>query len=156
MPRKPESRSRTRGRAASLENRVRELESELGGANTISAEQMAQMATGLQSRGAKKAPTRRGPATLFSQARILPKYQDGEMIGVELNAIKPGSIYEKLGLSNGDVITELNGIPIDDTSAGTRVLNEFSTAEQFDIMVMGPDGLRPVKVSPEQVAEILD
>ena len=39
----------------------------------------------------------RNPATLFSQARILPKYEDGQMVGVQVNAIKPGSLFERSG-----------------------------------------------------------
>ena len=35
------------------------------------------------------------------------------MVGVQVNAIKPGSLFEQIGLQNGDMITEFNGIPIE-------------------------------------------
>jgi len=82
----------------------------------------------------------RNPTNLFSQARILPKYEDGQMLGVQLNAIKEGSLFKDVGLQNGDVITELNGISIDSPEQSARLLQEFSEASEFEIQVRGADG----------------
>lgn len=80
------------------------------------------------------------PAALFSQARILPKYEEGEMVGVQLNAIKPGSLFEQIGIQNGDVITELNGIRVTGQQESAEVLRELSQAGQFNVTVTGQDG----------------
>ena len=80
------------------------------------------------------------PAALFSQARILPKYEEGEMVGVQLNAIKPGSLFEQIGIQNGDVITELNGIRVTGQQESAEVLRELSQANQFNVTVTGQDG----------------
>jgi general secretion pathway protein C len=77
----------------------------------------------------------RNPANLFSQARILPKYADGQMVGVQINAIKSGSLFEQLGLKNGDVITELNGIAIDSPEASAKLLQEFTQANSLDLVL---------------------
>jgi len=77
----------------------------------------------------------RNPANLFSQARILPKYADGQMVGVQINAIKSGSLFEQLGLQNGDVITELNGISIDSPEASAKLLQEFTQANSLDLVL---------------------
>jgi general secretion pathway protein C len=82
----------------------------------------------------------RNPSNLFSQARILPKYEDGEMVGLQINAIKPGSFFEEVGIQSGDVITELNGIAIDNPQESAKILAEFSEASELDIGVRGPDG----------------
>ena len=82
----------------------------------------------------------RNPTNLFSQARILPKYEDGQMQGVQLNAIKEGSLFEEVGLTNGDVIRELNGISIDSPEESARLLQEFSQANEFVAEVQGADG----------------
>ncbi|MEE2672190.1 MAG: type II secretion system protein N [Myxococcota bacterium] len=74
---------------------------------------------------------------LFNQAKILPKLDAGEMVGVELSEIEPGSLYEKLGLSDGDVITSFNGVDLDTAAAGSRVLNQFLEAEEFEIELAG-------------------
>jgi general secretion pathway protein C len=80
------------------------------------------------------------PANLFSQARILPKYQDGAMVGLQINAIKPGSLFEEIGIQSGDVITKLNGIVIDNPQESAKVLTEFSEAESFTVEVEREDG----------------
>lgn len=80
------------------------------------------------------------PTNLFSQARILPKYDGGEMVGLQVNAIKPGSLFEDIGIENGDVITKLNGISIDNPQESAKVLTEFSSAENFTVDVERQDG----------------
>jgi general secretion pathway protein C len=52
------------------------------------------------------------PAELLSQARILPKYEEGQMVGLQISQIKPGSLYEQLGMQDGDRIETINGNPI--------------------------------------------
>jgi general secretion pathway protein C len=80
------------------------------------------------------------PASLFSQARILPKYTDGEMVGVQLNAIKAGSLFEQIGIQNGDTITEFNGIRITNQQDSAAVLRELTQATDFQVTVSGADG----------------
>jgi len=82
------------------------------------------------------------PTNLFSQARILPKYEEGEMVGLQINAIKPGSLFEEIGIESGDVITKLNGITIDNPQESAKVLTEFSEAESFTLDVERGDGSR--------------
>ena len=80
------------------------------------------------------------PAALFSQARILPKYEEGAMVGVQLNAIKPGSLFEQIGIQNGDTITSVNGIEVTGQQESAEVLRELAEATEFDVKVAGPDG----------------
>jgi general secretion pathway protein C len=80
------------------------------------------------------------PAALFSQARILPKYQDGEMVGVQLNSIKTGSLFEEIGIQDGDTITEFNGIQVTGQQQSAEVLRELTEATEFDVSVTGKDG----------------
>jgi general secretion pathway protein C len=80
------------------------------------------------------------PATLFSQARILPKYQEGKMVGVQLNAIQAGSLFEQIGVRNGDTITELNGIQITSQQDSANVLRQLTESTEFNVTVTGADG----------------
>lgn len=82
----------------------------------------------------------RNPAALFQQARILPKYENGQMVGVQLNAIKPGSMFEQVGLRSGDTITSFNGVSIDNPEASASLLQELGTARRFDVGVLRADG----------------
>jgi len=87
----------------------------------------------------------RDPTNLFSQARILPKYEEGEMVGLQINAIKPGSFFEEVGIQSGDVVTKLNGIAIDSPQESAKILAEFSQADQFTIEVEKSDGTTETK-----------
>jgi general secretion pathway protein C len=49
---------------------------------------------------------------LLSQVRVRPNYKDGESNGLRVDRIKPGSIFSKLGLRNGDIVQGINGEPI--------------------------------------------
>jgi len=82
----------------------------------------------------------RNPAALFQQARILPKYENGQMVGVQLNAIKPGSMFEQVGLRSGDTITSFNGVTIDNPEASASLLQELSSARRFEVNVKRADG----------------
>src|SRR5262249_16037424 len=44
-----------------------------------------------------------------TQARIVPSFQNGKSNGLKMFSIKPGSIYSKIGMQNGDVIQKING-----------------------------------------------
>jgi len=91
----------------------------------------------------------RNPATLFSQARILPKYENGQMVGVQLNAIKPGSMFEQIGIKNGDVIKELNGIKIDSPEQSAKILLEFVDAKSFNVVVENSQGTQNYTYTPD-------
>jgi len=80
------------------------------------------------------------PAALFSQARILPKYQEGKMVGVQLNAIQSGSLFEQIGIVDGDTITELNGIQITSQQESAAVLRQLTESTEFSVTVTGADG----------------
>jgi len=91
----------------------------------------------------------RNPATLFSQARILPKYVDGQMVGVQLNAIKPGSMFHQIGIKDGDVIKELNGIKIDSPEQSAKILLEFVDAKSFSVVVENAQGTQNFTYTPD-------
>ncbi len=82
----------------------------------------------------------RNPAALFSQARIMPRYEAGQMTGVQLNAIKPGSLFEQIGIQSGDTITRFNGIQINSPEESAQLMRELGEAKQFNVMVQGSDG----------------
>jgi len=80
------------------------------------------------------------PAALFSMARFLPKFEEGEMVGLQLNGIKSGSLLEQIGLQNGDTIRELNGIHVTGQEESTEVLRQLTDASEFNVTVAGADG----------------
>ncbi len=51
---------------------------------------------------------------LLTQARALPYMEQGKTVGFRISEIVPGSLYEKIGLQNGDVIQKINSQDVDD------------------------------------------
>ena len=51
---------------------------------------------------------------LLTQARALPYMEQGKTIGFRISEIVPGSLYEQIGLQNGDVIQKINSQDVDD------------------------------------------
>ncbi len=51
---------------------------------------------------------------LLTQARALPYIENGKTVGFRMSEIVPGSLFEKIGLMNGDVIQGVNSQQLDD------------------------------------------
>jgi general secretion pathway protein C len=51
----------------------------------------------------------RNTAMLATSARFVPAMRDGHPLGFRVFAIRPGSLFARLGLSNGDTIRAING-----------------------------------------------
>jgi type II secretion system protein C len=77
-----------------------------------------------------------GLSKILSSARIVPYYEDGKVQGMKVDAIKPDSIFEKIGFQNGDVIKEVNGIVIDRLEASAAILDEFAEADSITTAVL--------------------
>lgn len=45
---------------------------------------------------------------LLTEARVRPHYSNGRPDGLSISRIRPGSLFQKLGLNNGDVIQGIN------------------------------------------------
>jgi len=106
-----------------------------------------------QSRQAKRAARKEKPANLndrlaalsgedgqgisriLSSARIVPHYEDGKMRGMKVDAIKADSMFERIGLQDGDIITEVNGIVIDRLEATSAIFDEFAEADSIETAV---------------------
>jgi general secretion pathway protein C len=64
---------------------------------------------------------------LLTQARAVPYFKDGVSVGLRLFAIKSDSMYEKLGLRNGDILKSVNGNSLGDL---TQAMKLFETLKQ--------------------------
>ena len=72
---------------------------------------------------------------LLSQARAVPYFRNGQSIGMRLYAIKAGSLYEKLGLKNSDIIKQINGSPVNDPTKALKLFEDLKSQRQIGIQV---------------------
>lgn len=62
---------------------------------------------------------------VFTQARAVPFFENGKTVGFRVFAIKPGSVFEKIGLQNGDVINRVNGVELTDPTKAISLFTEL-------------------------------
>jgi general secretion pathway protein C len=90
------------------------------------------------------------PSIILNQARFMPKFEGGQMIGLQVNDPRPGSLFEQAGIKNGDVITEINGVKINSAEQSRKVLSAFEGSDKIDIVVKqnGTIVTKTISVSP--------
>lgn len=62
---------------------------------------------------------------VFTQARAVPYFENGKTVGFRVFAIKPGSVFEKIGLQNGDIINRVNGVELTDPTKAISLFTEL-------------------------------
>jgi general secretion pathway protein C len=72
---------------------------------------------------------------VLTEARAVPNFENGVAAGYKLFQIVPGSIYDKLGLQNGDVISGVNGSIINDPGKAFEMLNELKTSNHLELQI---------------------
>lgn len=85
-------------------------------------------------------PALRERAESFAAARIQPRYEQGQMTGVQVASIDRNSLFEQLGIAEGDTVTQVNGIIVTGQQDGVAALRELSEASEFEVTVVGADG----------------
>jgi general secretion pathway protein C len=62
---------------------------------------------------------------LLTKARVVPNFVDGKPDGFKIMSIAPDSLYAKIGLQNGDVLQQINGVEIKDPENFMRVFQQL-------------------------------
>jgi len=73
---------------------------------------------------------------LLMEARAIPFRKDGEMVGFKLLGIKPGSLYDRLGVKNGDVIMSVNGSDIKSPADAMKLYSLISSTNNFNFDIL--------------------
>lgn len=72
-------------------------------------------------------------STLLSQARVIPNFKNGKADGFVITAIVPGSLYEQIGLQNGDVIRQVNGEKIVSAQQAMQMYQQLQNATSISL-----------------------
>lgn len=73
---------------------------------------------------------------LFTEIRAIPILQHGASNGFRLSEIESGSIFQQIGLRDGDVLTSVGGQPINDPTKALAVLAALRTSSSITLSVM--------------------
>ena len=69
------------------------------------------------------------PAQIMTDARLNPNFANGKEEGFTLSEVKPGGIYQSLGLRDGDVLLRINEYDISDPQ---KALQAFTALKGLD------------------------
>jgi general secretion pathway protein C len=69
------------------------------------------------------------------QARIVPSFTNGQPRGFKLFAIRPDSIYARLGLKNGDIIQRINGSTLEDPTRALEAYQSMRGASRIELQI---------------------
>ena len=72
---------------------------------------------------------------LATDARVVPAFEGGKPVGFKLFSIKPGSLYSKIGLQNGDVISKINGYEMSSPEKGLEVYQKLKDSSSVTVDV---------------------
>jgi len=84
-------------------------------------------------------------ASLFSQIRAVPDLQNGASDGFRLSEIQPGSIFQQMGLQDGDVLTQVSGQPIGNPARAMQMLSTLQSRSNITLNVLRNGA--PVQIS---------
>ena len=74
--------------------------------------------------------------TILQDAKVVPHWENGEMIGFRFDYIKPGSEYEKiLRFQKGDIVVSINGESPKSVPEGIKLFHEMRRESKFDVVI---------------------
>jgi general secretion pathway protein C len=73
---------------------------------------------------------------ILTQIRAIPNIQNGKTNGFALSEIEPGSVFDEMGLEEGDVLRSVNGQPMNDPALAMQMMSSLRNANQINIQVL--------------------
>ncbi|MFQ5355401.1 MAG: type II secretion system protein N [Mariprofundaceae bacterium] len=74
-------------------------------------------------------------AKLMTQARLTPYFEKGKANGFQISEIVPGSIYQRIGLRNGDIIGNVNGLSPSRMDQVASIIQTLKESQSLEILV---------------------
>lgn len=75
------------------------------------------------------------PMAVAKGARVMPSSKNGEPNGFKLYAVRPNSVYSKLGFTNGDTINAINGMELNSMDRAMEVYAKVRDATSLQVVV---------------------
>ena len=88
-----------------------------------------------------------GFSRILNSARLVPESMNGKTIGFKIYGITSGSLFEKIKLENGDVITSVNGINLEDPSQGFKIYEALQDETNITLQIKRAGGQMTKKVT---------
>ncbi|HEY0178075.1 MAG TPA: PDZ domain-containing protein, partial [Dokdonella sp.] len=80
---------------------------------------------------------RQDPDELMKRVQIVPVLEGGKLAGVRLSAIgADADLIGKIGLRPGDIVTAVNGAPIDSFARGRQIVSSLQNSSSVQVTVL--------------------
>lgn len=89
----------------------------------------------------------KNPTSFGDYALPVVVKESGKQIGYRLQPQKKGELLSELGIQENDVITQVNGVTLDDQKNAISALRKLSTAKDLSIMVKRDGAEVPLNIS---------
>ena len=81
---------------------------------------------------------------LLSQARVVPHFSQGKSDGFVIGEIVPNSLYQQIGLKNGDVIRKVNGQAVTNAEQAMQMYQALQNASAIDLELERNGSILPI------------
>jgi general secretion pathway protein C len=89
----------------------------------------------------------KNPTSFGEYALPVVVKENGKQIGYRLKPQQKGQMLSELGIESGDVITQINGVKLDNQQNGISALRKLSTAKNLNIVVKRNGAEVPLNIS---------
>lgn len=76
------------------------------------------------------------PNELLTGARLMPVIKNGIQEGFLVREVRPGGIYETMGLQNGDVILRANKLELNSPGDGVKIFNMIKELDRMELDIV--------------------
>jgi len=93
-----------------------------------------------------------GPEIIGEVLRPMPMYANGQLKGFRVYAGRDRQKFAKLGLQPGDLVTQINGVPLGDAQKGMEILRTLGNAATANVTIERGGSVQQLTVDTAQVA----
>lgn len=76
------------------------------------------------------------PNELLTGARLMPLLKEGRQEGFVVREVKPGGVYENMGLKNEDIILRANKIDLNSPGDGVKIFNMIKELDRLELDII--------------------
>jgi general secretion pathway protein C len=73
------------------------------------------------------------PNSVMGLVNVQPYQKDGELVGYRVRPGKDRALLQRFGLRSGDIVTAVNGVPMNNPVKALEVLRDLSAASQLTV-----------------------
>ncbi|MGN6520165.1 MAG: type II secretion system protein N [Dokdonella sp.] len=79
---------------------------------------------------------RRNPTEFMKRVQVVPVLADGRLAGMRVSTGTDAALLNQLGFEQGDVVTSVNGTPVDSVERGQEILSTLGSATSVRVTVL--------------------